>query len=289
MKPCKNCGNSIKEDDKYCSSCGQKNLESMTVKAMLGELANAFLSWDSKLFKTLVPLIIKPGKVSLEYISGKRKQFVAPLRLYLFFSVVFFFTLSMLGTEDKTADGTPTMNLDLGVDVSTMNRDTLVLMIDHDRLDELEEIKEIENSFFRNLVKKTVIIGVQSGSFRSYLQKNISVMFFIFIPVFGWILRLFFRKKQMDYIQHLVYGVYFHSFVFLMMWITLLVSRVIGDGIPLVIGIGFLVVYLVMGLKRFYQLKTGKAILKSVFITLVYLVLFFVFATLTTKLSILVY
>jgi uncharacterized membrane protein YvbJ len=75
MENCKNCGHSISEEQKFCPECGQKNRDKLTFKVLMGELASAFLSWDSKFFRTIVPLITKPGYVSKEYLGGKAKIF----------------------------------------------------------------------------------------------------------------------------------------------------------------------------------------------------------------------
>lgn len=287
MEKCQNCGNELKQDDKFCSSCGQRNIQELKVRTLLGELASAYFSWDSKFFRTIVPLITKPGHVSKEYMAGKRKTFVAPMRMYLFFSVVFFFTLSMFNTGgDEGGVGNTGIVVDLGEDTRKLSRDSLILMIEHDRLDELSEVQRAESPWMRKLFKKVITIAVETGSFRSYLQKNVSIMFFIFIPVFGWVLKLFFRRKNLDYIQHLIYGLYFHSFIFLILWTTLVVARIIDDAWPLLVGIAYLFVYLILGVSRFYDKPIGAAAVRSIFITISYLVLFLIFAGATIFLTI---
>ncbi|MCB9225382.1 MAG: DUF3667 domain-containing protein [Crocinitomicaceae bacterium] len=296
---CKNCGHSIQEDQKYCSNCGQKNKERLTFKSMMGELASAFLSWDSKFFNTIIPLITKPGKVSKEYREGKRQSFVAPLRLYLFFSALFFLTLSMregiqlnIGSADspdpqKIQDDS--VRLDIGFQPFAMQIDTLKRMIEEDRLDEIPAIKNEKSSFQKNLWKRMLRVAADGKSFVEYIQNNISIMLFFFLPAFGVILWLFFLNKKFDYMEHLIYGVYFHSFFFLMLWFTMVISMVINSGLPQLIGILYMLIYLIAGVKRYYETSVVMAIVKSIFIALIYFLTFVVFVFVTLLISIMLF
>jgi hypothetical protein len=302
MENCKNCGHSISEEQKFCPECGQKNRDKLTFKDLMGELASAFLSWDSKFFRTIVPLITKPGHVSKEYLGGKRKSFVAPMRMYLFFSFIFFFTLSVLNSTDiqiATAGSEEdpdniqetiqddTVRMLIANEEFKMQIDELEELVEEDRLDEIPQIRDEQSAFYKKLWKKMLVVAADGGSFfGSYLQKSVSIMFFFFLPVFGLLIWVFFSGKKMDYIEHLIYGVNFHAFFFFILWLTLIISRLIGDGFPLLIGILYMVVYLIVGVKRFYEVKTSIAIVKSVFIALIYLILFIIFAFLTLMISV---
>ncbi len=59
------------------------------------EVFNGFISWDAKFWKTLIPLIIKPGKVSDDFINGKRFRYANPFQFYLSISIVFFLFLGL--------------------------------------------------------------------------------------------------------------------------------------------------------------------------------------------------
>ncbi|UKN00954.1 DUF3667 domain-containing protein [Paracrocinitomix mangrovi] len=275
---CKNCGYSNNVEDKFCANCGQKNLENLSLKVLLGELANAYLSWDSKLFRTLGPLFTKPGFVSLKYIDGKRKSYVAPLRMYIFCSVLFFLTLSFFGGQNNEDS---MFQIQMGEEIEAYSKDELILMIENDELEQIPSVANVENDFWRHMTKQSIRINVESGSFMAYLRNNISFMFFLFIPVFGLVLKLFFRKKDMYYIEHIIYGLYFHSFIFLIQLLSFVGMKLTANGLPLLIGYLGIVVYLVFGLKRFYNIPYSVSVLKTIFITLVYLLLFLAFAAVT--------
>ncbi|HIP48470.1 MAG TPA: DUF3667 domain-containing protein [Lutibacter sp.] len=54
-----------------------------------------FLFFRYSFFKTIVPLLFKPGKVSKEYIEGKRRKYTNPFQLYLHTSIVFFLLMGL--------------------------------------------------------------------------------------------------------------------------------------------------------------------------------------------------
>ena len=95
----------------YCHTCGQKNLEP---KESVWDLITHFLygitHFEGKLFKTLKYLIIKPGFLSKEYLSGRRAGYLNPIHMYVvtsaFFFILFFsvFHSSNPGNETKHSE-----------------------------------------------------------------------------------------------------------------------------------------------------------------------------------------
>lgn len=88
-KKCLNCGAVL--TGHYCSVCGQKDedLEEPFWRLFADAFAD-FWHFDSKFFKTMFPLLFRPGFLTKEYVAGRRARYVHPIRLYFFVSVVFF-------------------------------------------------------------------------------------------------------------------------------------------------------------------------------------------------------
>ncbi|NIR48263.1 DUF3667 domain-containing protein [candidate division KSB1 bacterium] len=61
----------------------------------MSEFLGDVFTFDSRFFRTFVPLIAKPGFLTVRFNAGQRVRYVPPLRLYLFVSVIFFFTLAL--------------------------------------------------------------------------------------------------------------------------------------------------------------------------------------------------
>jgi hypothetical protein len=92
---CPNCGE--ERSGQFCGHCGQKDqpLRQSTV-FFLRQALNEYFGIDGRLWRTLRPLLFLPGRLTAEHLRGRRRRYLAPLRIYLTVSVLFFFLLSVL-------------------------------------------------------------------------------------------------------------------------------------------------------------------------------------------------
>lgn len=65
---------------------------------------NGFISLDAKVWTTLIPLLIKPGKVSRDFIEGKRSRYTNPFQFYISVSIVFFLILGAANKYQELQD-----------------------------------------------------------------------------------------------------------------------------------------------------------------------------------------
>ena len=90
---CENCGAELRGH--WCAQCGQPAIEyRRSFRYVLADLLHEFLNWDSKFFNTIALLILKPWRLTNEFLAGKRVRYVNPLRLYLLASILFFFAVN---------------------------------------------------------------------------------------------------------------------------------------------------------------------------------------------------
>lgn len=86
---CLNCGSELQ--GKYCHNCGQENLQ---IKESFGHMLNHAISdyfhFDHQFFHTLKPLLLQPGRLTNEYMAGRRAQYLHPVKMYIFISLVYF-------------------------------------------------------------------------------------------------------------------------------------------------------------------------------------------------------
>jgi hypothetical protein len=90
---CRNCGAPMLGD--FCHACGQPQRSLVRHFATLvDDFVDNVLNLDNRTWRTLVPLYFQPGHLTVEYLEGRRVRYVAPLRLYLFLSVIAFLVVS---------------------------------------------------------------------------------------------------------------------------------------------------------------------------------------------------
>ena len=120
---CENCGAELQGH--WCAQCGQPAIEyRRSFRYVVADLLNEFLNWDSKFFSTIALLVLKPWRLTNEFLAGKRVRYVNPLRLYLLASILFFFAVnygakgihvdpSKLGSKDRAELEADLKNTDL--------------------------------------------------------------------------------------------------------------------------------------------------------------------------------
>lgn len=94
---CRNCDASL--TGAYCAACGQPARLHDTVAGLFHEFAHGVAHFDGRLWRTLPLLALDPGRLSREWIAGRRARYIAPLPLFLF-AVFLLFTIPTL-TGDR--------------------------------------------------------------------------------------------------------------------------------------------------------------------------------------------
>jgi hypothetical protein len=102
---CENCGAPLYGE--HCYACGQpvKGLVRQ-FSSIAGDFLDTVFNIDSRVLRTIGPLLTRPGYLSLEYFAGRRVRYVTPMRLFLFLSLVAFFAIqASINVEEDTSDG----------------------------------------------------------------------------------------------------------------------------------------------------------------------------------------
>lgn len=90
---CENCDAPL--TGHYCGKCGQAAVDyRRSFRHVITDVLDSFLNWDSKFFATIALLLVKPWRLTNEFLGGKRVRYVNPLRLYLLASILFFFAVN---------------------------------------------------------------------------------------------------------------------------------------------------------------------------------------------------
>lgn len=140
---CQNCNNLISEEDNFCSKCGQVNdVNPISLKQYFSEYLEGFYSFDNRFFKTIIPLIFKPGSVTREYVNGKRMSYVNPFQLYLHITILFFLMIGIFNSIDQFKPG----SLKSSNTLKELNTDGVIMAFDTIQNQALKEIKNQDSS-----------------------------------------------------------------------------------------------------------------------------------------------
>jgi len=99
---CQNCNTKNELPFNYCPNCGQKNTDGkITFSELWSEFQDSVLNIESRTWRTFKNLFI-PGRLTLEYFSGKHRRYVHPLRLLIVTSVLVIIAMSFQDFQSFT-------------------------------------------------------------------------------------------------------------------------------------------------------------------------------------------
>jgi hypothetical protein len=143
---CTNCNSDLL--GQYCHQCGQKHqAHKHSFGYLMLHFIGDFFHFDAQFFNTMKPLFTRPGLVPLDYVEGKRKRHLDPIKMYVFVSIVFFalfFTVVKVNEIGKKGDE---VNLDIQIGPKDNNKDS-------NSISDSTQIKELESALDKTMVEK---------------------------------------------------------------------------------------------------------------------------------------
>ena len=234
---CLDCGHALK--GRFCQNCGQESIQPYSsfwylIKETLGN----YISFDSRLLHTLRPLILLPGKLSMEYSKGRRTRYIHPIRLYVFTSLVVFILFSLTDKWLYRNAGVQFSvgNMEIGnvgalPDSASAEVEDSIFMFDKsypvfdnqedfDRYLDTLSTEDQPGWMVRALMRKAMTMAGANNEelatqFRDTFLQAIPKALFFLIPVFALFLRLLYLRSPYFYEEHLVFGLHFHTFLFI--------------------------------------------------------------------------
>ncbi len=301
-KHCLNCKEEI-NDHNYCPNCGQLNSDKrLTLFQIFKEFLGDYFTFDSKFFRSLVPLLISPGHLTREYLKGRRVTYIFPLRLYLFTTFLFFFVATVNTKMDFVkfikSDGLKdSTKVDKAVKDSLDNEKKSFEELIKSRVNEdvaysidstisskkvkvsgpgfkfsfNENDKKEQSAFERymnNKGKYLASLKDGSGMFWKEVINQLPKVMFLLLPLFACFLKLLYVRRKILYVEHLVFSLHIHTFIFIMLIIVSLISN-----IYVTFAIIFLIfLYIFLALYNFYE----QSIMKSIFKYFILMAFYFI-------------
>ena len=95
-RACLNCGTLLAGS--HCHACGQAAHVHKTLGSFFHDLLHGVFHFEGKIWRTLPLLAWRPGKLTREYIDGRRASYVSPIALFLFVVFVTFAVFNLVVT-----------------------------------------------------------------------------------------------------------------------------------------------------------------------------------------------
>jgi hypothetical protein len=265
-KNCLNCGAVV--IDKFCHKCGQENLDTReNFFHLVGHFISDYFHFDSKFFRSLIPLFARPGFLTREYWEGRRVRYIHPLRLFFFVTIIFVISSNAFykhyGEKLKgsifVTDST-LAKIDNNY-LSTLNDSAKVYMGKGRDSLAAKEVRRLKAREVRQL--KKLAVGTDD------VFKSLKYVTFFLLPVYALIFRLLYVRRKSFYVDHLVYAMHFQTFAYSFLSIILFLAVLFSMSFEMIrlVTFVFLLIYIAASLRYLYKQPWWKTILKSLIST----------------------
>lgn len=301
---CLNCGMPLR--GQYCGQCGQRARSRLiSLWELISDAFGDLFELDSRLWQTLVPLLIRPGQLTADYLRGKRARFMPPFRSYLVLSLLFFVVaffdpredLAILFAEEPVAESDEQAGVDVPASESDGNSGAaadvrgpgFAININEEDVEsgcnvDDEDISDLPRWLQRRLTKERLTHICEQASADDGKQlvenmlDNIPAALIVLLPFMALVLKLLYPLSRRYYVEHLLFFVHFHAFFFLILSLQILWERFISAiglneaiaVIPIVVTSLYIPIYLFRAMRRVYQQRFFLTLLKYVALVVVY-------------------
>ena len=229
---CRNCGTPAPL--KFCPECGQETtLHPPTLGEFLHEFVGHYVALEGTLWRTLGLLLSRPGRLTREYLDGRRRRYVLPLRLYLTASFVFFLVLKLVASSvhpemDVKVGGrkVPVATYEAGIAPAAAAPSSVAASGATGPKFETMQVGEcggpgqhacgrIEGVFNESLKRLQEHPQEEMDRTRDHFLHWAPYAIFFLLPAFAGIMMLAYRGRRMTYGEHFVFSLHLHAFWFL--------------------------------------------------------------------------
>ena len=289
---CLNCGAHL--TGQYCGQCGQRAVgRFISIWQLLRDAFGDLFELDSRLWRTMIPLLIRPGLLTKDYLEGRRARYMPPFRMYLVLSV-FFFVVAFFNPRDDLAIFyepvvAPTVEVipEEEVSVEDEPEEDDAGFLNDCRIGELD--LDLESGWLKrrmtperleDVCKRVKAVG-ETGLKKAVLE-NIPAALIVLLPIMAFVLKLLYPLSRRYYVEHLLFFVHFHSFVFFILTLQILFTR-LGEWLGFVETLFSLIiiaaslyipVYLFVAMRQVYGQGRALTVVKYVPLVIAYTMLF---------------
>ena len=249
---CENCGAPLY--GKYCYACGQP-IQGLVrhFGSVMSDIADSVLNVDERLFRTIGPLYLRPGKLTLDYFAGRRARYVTPFRLVFFLAIVAFFAIQLTVRSGFTSMPKEAVRISTGSSgpaASTQKLNAVPPPVSSDAGAFSQGNISINDKVLWNRDTKPLKMAWLPGVAVDWLNDSIGnaqqqlhamnegsfaekqnarrkftlglfsaapTVLFLLLPLFALLLKIFYIFKKRLYMEHLIVAMHSHAFLMLSM------------------------------------------------------------------------
>ncbi len=275
---CANCDAEL--TGRFCAVCGQREEPRVpSIRSVTSEFTNEVFVVESKLWRSFCLLLLKPGELTSAYLSGRRQKYMSPLRLYLLFSILAFAYLGSLNGQDGLLiDLKTSPEVELIGDAESITPGTGSEVDQAFTFNSGLFSDEVDAQIQQNIRKAIASIrsDIEAGNKQAVVSKFMQPLpkaLFLFLPFVALLFKILYLGSGRYYVEHLVYVLHNHAFLFAVIIFTTMVSQVTRHwpSLELSVALGLTLIFVLYAyryLRDFLLEKFSKSKAQAVFYSL---------------------
>lgn len=159
---CLSCGAAMK--GLFCVECGQKNDNyRRSIFSLIVDLFGSVFSVESRIWRSWLALLFKPGKVAREFSDGRRTHWSSPVRVYLAMSIILFGFMGVTDTHLMSLDVDVRQKTDVEKPVEALTQADLQVKFKTHFFETQNEIDIRNKDRDFDLIERWFELGTQQG------------------------------------------------------------------------------------------------------------------------------
>jgi hypothetical protein len=263
---------------------------------MLNEALEAVIELDMRVIHTFPKFLFLPGRLTKEYIDGRRKRYIRPFRLYLFTTFLLFTVLAFTAGQGFQFPFNPQVS---PAQADTMQTNSTIEMGEtveaapapwfpgspEQRQEWAQEIRtnpdavdvkvgdpQTQTRLERHLRGKVAEALQNPRDFLGSMIDRGPYIMFLMLPLFAFLLKLLYIRRSRLYVEHLIFSLHVHAFAFFAFTVGILLAEA-NSGWLQTFG-GWIdaspLLYLVLAMAHVYDQGLIKSTIKASFLLFVY-------------------
>ncbi len=261
---CQNCGARLR--GQYCAECGQRSRSRMiSLWELVREAFDDLFDVDSRLWRTVVPLLFRPGLLTRDYLRGRQARYMPPFRTYLVLSLLFFViaffdpreTFGLLfepleespspaGQSDAAEERRKIIGALAGEGIfipeprsaespagTKAPAEERGLSVEIDTRCDIESMGELNlpDWLGRRLTPQRLqhiceqTLVDNGRALINSLLETIPAALIVLLPIMAFVLKLLYPLSRRYYVEHLLFFIHVHAFFFLILTLEVLFTR----------------------------------------------------------------
>ena len=278
---CANCGAALRGE--YCSACGQHRIVPMrSLWHLLVDAAEDLTHTDSRLWRTLGSLALRPGRLLREYEAGRRARYLPPFRLYLVLSIVCFALATASPQHTYVVHLQPGgKNTALGASAEDLDSEHVC------GTDYNGPGARAVQQFMQQRCPELLRDG--GKSLAAEFMHNVPRAMFLFLPLLALFMKAMYWRPRRYYVEHWLFLLYAQSFIFLLFIIGMLGGYLLPELLSSVLTLGlflYAIYYLFASLRGAYRQSRAWTALKFALLCTAYLLCGIALLAVTTLYSV---